>query len=115
MGTEPAVQRIALPLYQDGAHDDGLEFEMGARALSERDYEAAAQHMALVIEGPKVVQAQLLRTLALGLLGRQADARAALKVITPRPLSAVQASSVRWLEHLLDSVDRSHSPDGRQP
>ena len=75
MGTEPAVQRIAVSLYEAGARDAGLEFEMGARALSQRAYEAAEQHLALVTEGPRTVQARALRTLALELLGKGADAR----------------------------------------
>ncbi len=75
MGTEPAVQRIAVPLYEAGARDAGLEFEMGARAISERDYQAAAQHLALVTEGPRTRQAAVLRTLALELLGEGAAAR----------------------------------------
>ena len=72
MGTEPAVQRIAVPLYEAGGRDAGLEFEMGARAMSERDYEAAARHLALVTEGPRTAQARALRTLALELLGKAA-------------------------------------------
>jgi predicted membrane-bound spermidine synthase len=75
MGTEPAVQRIAVPLYEAGARDAGLEFEMGARALSQREYEAAAQHLALVTEGPRAGQAGALRALALELLGTGTDTR----------------------------------------
>ena len=75
MGTEPAVQRIAVPLYQAGARDSGLEFEMGARAMSQREYEAAAQHLALVTEGPRTGQARALRALALELLGPAAGPR----------------------------------------
>jgi spermidine synthase len=74
MGTEPAVQRIAVPLYQAGARDAGLEFEMGARAMSQREYEAAAEHLARVTDGPRTAQARALRTLAHELLGKGADA-----------------------------------------
>jgi hypothetical protein len=77
MGTEPAVQRIAVPLYEAGARDAGLEFEMGALAMSERDYQAAAQHLTLVTEGPRARQARVLKTLALELLAKAADARRA--------------------------------------
>jgi spermidine synthase len=88
MGTEPAVQRIAVPLYEAGARDAGLEFEMGARAISERDYEAAARHLALVTEGPRTAQAEALRSLALELLGKAADARrspSAVQSLLPVP------------------------------
>jgi hypothetical protein len=88
MGTEPAVQRIAVPLYEAGQRDAGLEFEMGARALSERDYQAAARHLALVTEGPRAAQARALRTLAVELLGKPADARPSPSTVqraTPAP------------------------------
>ena len=106
MGTEPAVQRIAVPLYEAGGRDPGLEFEMGARAMSEHDYEAAARHLALVTAGPRTVQAKLLRTLAFLLLGRPADAREALNATAFRPLSPVDANSVRWLAQSLERTER---------
>jgi predicted membrane-bound spermidine synthase len=106
MDTEPALQHIAVPLYEAGARDAGLEFEMGARAMSERDYESAAQHLALVTEGPRMVQAQLLRTLALGLLGRAGDARQCLNSIGFNALSPVNAYSARWLARFLQGGQR---------
>ena len=75
MGTEPAVQRIAVPLYQAGARDADLEFEMGAHAMSERNYTEAEQHLARVTEGAHAVQAALLRILAFELLGKLDEAR----------------------------------------
>jgi spermidine synthase len=110
MGTEPAVQRIAVPLYEAGARDAGLEFEMGARAMSGRDYEAAAQHLALVTGGPRAVQAQLLRTLAFELLGRGVDARQALDAIASEPLSRGDAYSARWLAKSLNRTEREPGP-----
>jgi len=109
MGTEPAVQQIALPLYETGARDAGLEFEMGAHAMSERDYERAAQHLAAVTEGPRTVQAALLRTLAFELLGRQSDARQSLDAAASRPLSATDAYSVNWLAQSLERAERESS------
>jgi hypothetical protein len=109
MGTEPAVQRIAVPLYEAGARDAELEFEMGARAMSARDYEAATQHLALVTEGPKAVQAELARTLALQLLGRPAEARESLNAAAVRPLSSGDAYSARWLAQTLDRAERNPS------
>ena len=85
MGTEPAVQRIAVPLYEAGARDAGLELEMGARAMSERDYQAAAHHFALVTEGPRAGQARVLRTLALELLGKPSEARRSRPPVRARP------------------------------
>jgi spermidine synthase len=88
MGTEPAVQRIAVPLYEAGARDTGLEFEMGARAMSERNYQAAAQHLARVTEGPRTAQSRALSALALELLAKGAGTRpspSTARSVTPAP------------------------------
>ena len=100
-GTEPDIQRIAVSRYDAGARDSELEFQMGARAISKRDYEGAAEHLALVSEEPQRVKARLLRTLALGMLGREADARQCLDSIEPRSLSPSDAYSARWLGSFL--------------
>jgi spermidine synthase len=116
MDTEPAYQRIAVPLYDAGARDAGLEFEMGARAMSERDYEGAAKHLAVVTAGSRKVQAQLLRTLALGLLGRERDARDCLNSIAVDGLSPVDAYSIKWLAHFLQRGERrADSADSHKP
>jgi hypothetical protein len=122
MDTEPAIQRIAVPLYNAGARDPDLEFEMGARAMSERDYEGAAQHLALVTEGTRMVRAQLLRTLALALLGRQGDARQCLNSLRFNALPPVDAYSARWLARFLQSkqgqsgaVDDAHKVSATAP
>jgi spermidine synthase len=101
MGSEPARQRIAVPLYQAGARDAALEFEMGARALSERDYAEAAQHLALATEPRRSVQARLLRTLALGLSGREAEARECLSSIKPGEPTPVEVEAIGWLRRFL--------------
>ena len=41
-----------MPLYQAGARDADLEFEMGAYAMSERNYTEAEQHLARDGRGP---------------------------------------------------------------
>ena len=112
MGTEPAVQRMAVSLYQTGARDADLEFEIGARAMSERDYQGAAQHLALVTETPRKVRAQLLRTLALGLLGREAEARQCLSSIEVSSLSPVNSYSAMWLERFLQGRQRGSEAVG---
>jgi predicted membrane-bound spermidine synthase len=101
MGTEPAVQHIAASLYEAGARDAGLEFEMGVRAMSKRDYEGAAQHLALVTDVPGTVMARFLRTLALGLLGNEAEARQCLNSIDPSALSQLDTYLARWLGRFL--------------
>jgi predicted membrane-bound spermidine synthase len=101
MGSEPARQRIAVPLYQAGTRDAELEFEMGARALSERDYAKAEQHLALVTEPRRSVQARLLRTLALSLAGREAEGRACLSSIEPGEPTPVEVAAIGWLGRFL--------------
>lgn len=102
MGTEPAVQRIAIPLYDEGQRGADLELEVGARDMSKRDYAGAAQHFALAARGPRGLQARLLRTLALHLAGRDADARDSLTSLPYVGLSPGDATSVRWLSQLLE-------------
>ncbi len=115
MGTEPAVQKLAVPLYEAGARDADLELEMGARALSERNYGEAAEHLAVVKMGPRAVQAQLLRTLALGLAGRAAEARTVLDSLAGAPLSAVDTTSAQWLgRYLRRESSRGGPPDVAQ-
>ena len=86
------------PWYDAGARDAELELEIGARAMAERDYEGAAQHLALVTEGGRGGRARLFRVLALGLPGREAEARRCLHAIEPGTLSPSQARSAAWLE-----------------
>jgi len=112
MGTDPIVQRIAVPLYEAGARDADLEFEVGARALSERDYEGAAQHLALVTEATRSLQARLLRTLALGLLGKEAEARQCLDSIDRSALTPNKARSAEWLERFLRGGQRPSGATG---
>jgi predicted membrane-bound spermidine synthase len=101
MGTEPAVQHIAVPLYEAGARDADLEFEMGARAMSQRDYAGAADHLARVTDGPRTVQAGLLRALALGLQRKVDEARSCLDALNSTSLSPVDAYSANWLARFL--------------
>jgi len=101
LGTEPAVRDIAVRLYAGGARDADLELQMGAAALAARAYDEAAMHLAGVTEGPRAVHAQLMRTLALGMLGRQAEARALLTSLASGALSPADTESVRWLAGFL--------------
>jgi hypothetical protein len=94
MGTEPALQEIAVRLYQAGKRDADLEFEMGARAMTARDFDEAARHLALVTDGERAGQARLLRTLALGILGRVPEAR---QELASAGSASTDATSARWL------------------
>jgi hypothetical protein len=89
---------------------------MGARAMSERDYEGAAQHLALVTEGTRLVRARLLRTLALALLGRAGDAHQCLDSLRYNALSPVDAYAARWLARFVQSKEGQSGAldDGRK-
>jgi len=102
MGTEPGRQAIAARLYDQGQRDADLEFELGAGAMSRRDYQAAVGHLGQVTAGVHAAEAQLLTTLALGLLGRTEEARQALARATASPLSVVKVESARWLARFLE-------------
>jgi spermidine synthase len=103
IGTEPDTQHIAASLYGAGARDPALEFEIGARAMADRDYEGAAQHLALVTAPSHRVRARLVRTLALGLLERKDEARHCLTSIEPGEMSTSDRYSVLWLRQWLRS------------
>ena len=103
MGTEPILQRIALRAYGAGARGSQLEFQMGARALSERDYGAAAQHFALVDEPAQRVTARLFCALALELLDRKTEAQQVLDSIDLEAMSGEDAIYALWLARFLRS------------
>ena len=108
------IQGIAVRAYQDGKRGSGLEWEMGVRALSQRDYGAAAQHFALVDEASRRVRAQLLRALALGLADRVSEARQALDSIELTALPHEEAISALWIERFLRSRARPAGAHVRQ-
>ncbi len=112
MGTDPAVQKIAVPIYEAGARDADLEFGMGARAMSERNYAEAARNFAFVTMGPRVVRALLLRTLALGLSGNDDEARRCLHSVAAVRLSPVDAYSGQWLAGFLQGGSQSPGAPG---
>jgi hypothetical protein len=101
LGTEPAVQDAALRLYQQGERGADLEWEMGARAMADRTYDEAAQHLAQVTDGPWALQAQMVRTLALALLGRPQEAHDLLRSL-PADASPADAQSANWLARFLE-------------
>jgi len=116
MGTEPGRQTIATHLYDQGLRDPDLEFELGAGAMSRRDYEAAVGHLGQVTAGSHLVEGQLLETLALGQLGRMEEARESLARATANPLSVVKNESARWLSRFLARrVLPSSASRGGQP
>jgi hypothetical protein len=112
MGTEPAVQRIAVPLYDAGSRDADLEFEIGARAMSERDYEGAAQHLALVTGASGSLRARFLRTLALALQGKDVEAAECLNSVDLSGLAKVDLYLAQWLERFLQGRQRRSGDAG---
>jgi spermidine synthase len=105
--SDPVAQEIATRTYAEGKRGSGVAFEVGVHALSERDYDAAAQYFALVDEASQRTRARLFRALALGLLDRAAEARQALNSIELATLTREDAVSAVWLGRFLES--RAHS------
>jgi len=115
MGTEPAVQRIAVPMYDASARDPDLEFEVAAWAMSERDYQSAAEHLAFLMDTPRGLQARFLRTLALGLLGKEDEARQCLNSIDHNALPRGAAYAAGWLDHFLQDKERRSGGSQKAP
>jgi len=112
MGTDRTLQLIASRADSAGERGSALEFQAGARAMSERDYGVAAQHFALVDDPSQRVTARLFRALALGLLDRKAEAQQALDSIDLEAMSGEDAVHVLWIERFLRSRSQSTSMPG---
>jgi len=115
LGTEPAAQTIAVRLYEGGARDSELEFQMGARALVARAYDDAAAHLSRVTDGPRTVHAQLMRALALEMLGQGAETRQLISGLASNPLWPADAESLRWLGEFVRRVPAAPSSPTNGP
>jgi spermidine synthase len=77
--SEPAKVDIARRAYAAGRRDAAVEFHVGAGALADRQYAAAAAHFdAVVASDPRPGPAAMLRDLALDLSGTRSDRRVAI-------------------------------------
>ena len=84
-----ASARSLVQRHVEGGVHPALAFHLGAAALADRDYEAAARFFAAAREeGHAFHSPRLLRALALGLAGHRADALAAVRAIHADSLPA---------------------------
>jgi spermidine synthase len=102
LDSEPRIRATARTRHVEGGVHPALAFHLGAAALADRDYEAAARFFAAAGEQGNAFHApRLLRALALGLLGRRGEALAAAVSVPPDSLPAHARPWRLWLtEHL---------------
>jgi len=99
LDSEPRIRATARARHVEGAVHPALAFHLGAAALADRDYEAAARFFAAAgEEGNSFHSAPLLRSLALGLTGRRGEALAAARAI---PAASVPAHARPWRDWLV--------------
>jgi hypothetical protein len=106
LDSEPRIRATARKRHVEGGVHPALAFHLGAAALADRDYEAAARFFAAAREeGNALHSPQLLRALALGLAGRRGEALAAALAV---PADSVPAHARPWREwltgHLADAA-----------
>jgi spermidine synthase len=99
LDSEPRIRATARTRHLQGGVHPALAFHLGAAALADRDYAAAARFFAAAREeGQAFHSPRLLRALALGLGGQVSEARAALSAIPPASLPAHALPWRGWLE-----------------
>jgi hypothetical protein len=98
LDSEPRIRATARARHLEGGVHPALAFHLGAAALADRDYEAAARFFAAAREvGNPFHSPRLLRALALGLLDRRAEALAAVEAI---PAASLPPHAHAWREWL---------------
>jgi hypothetical protein len=109
LGSEPRVSATARRRHLEGGSHPALAFHLGAAALSDRDYEAAARFFAAAREeGNPFHPPRLLRAFALALAGRRDEALAGVLTL-PAPTLAAHAQP--WHEWLRDGLARAAAAD----
>ena len=111
LDSEPRIRATARARHREGGSHPALAFHLGAAALADRDYSAAARFFAAAGEtGSSVHSPRLLRALALGLGGDQKNALAEVRTLPPDSLPPHARPWRDWLEgRLLGGTSR---PDG---
>jgi hypothetical protein len=98
LDSEPRIRATARTRHVEGGVHPALAFHLGAAALADRDYEAAARFFAAAREeGNAFHPPPLLRALALGLAGRRGEALAAARAI---PADSVPPHARAWRDWL---------------
>ena len=88
-----------------------LAFHLGAAAVADRDFEAAARFFAAARDsGNPFHSPRLLRALALGLAGRRDEALSAVESV---PNESLPAHARPWRRWLLDRLATNAGPGAR--
>ena len=102
LDSEPRIRATARRRHVEGGVHPALAFHLGAAALADRDYEAAARFFAAALEESRGFHsARLMRALALGLSGRRVEALAAARAVAAEDLPA---HAVPWRAWLLERL-----------
>jgi hypothetical protein len=100
LDSEPRIRATARTRHLQGGAHPALAFQLGAAALADRDYEAAARFFAAAREqGNAFHSPRLMRALALGLAGRRAEA---LEAVESVPVESLPAHAHAWRQWLLE-------------
>ena len=98
LDSEPRIRATARSRHVEGGVHPALAFHLGAAALADRDYGAAARFFAAAREeGHAFHSARLLRALALALAGRVQEARLAVDSVADSSLPPHARPWREWL------------------
>ena len=110
LDSEPRIRATARSRHVEGGVHPALAFQLGAAALADRDYEAAARFFAAAREqGNAFHSPRLLRALALGLAGRRAEALAAALAV---PADGSPAHAGPWRQWLTERLANGSGASG---
>jgi spermidine synthase len=108
LDSEPRIRTTARSRHVEGGVHPALAFQLGAAALADRDYEAAARFFAAAREqGNDFHSPRLMRALALGLAGRRGEALAAVESI---PVASLPPHAVAWRTWLAERLAAGEQP-----
>jgi len=103
LDSEPRIRATARSRHLEGGVHPALAFHLGAAALADRDYGAAARFFAAAGEEAHAFHSpRLLRALALALAGREQEARLAVTAVPPQSLEPHARPWQAWLASRLE-------------
>lgn len=113
LDSEPRIRATARARHLEGGVHPALAFHLGAAALADRDYDAAARFFAAAREaGHSFHSPRLMRALALGLAGRELEARLAVESVAA---SSLPPHAHPWRAWLVERLARGASPVRSRP
>ena len=113
LDSEPRIRATARTRHLEGGVHPALAFHLGVATLGDRDYAAAARFFAAAREeGHSFHSPRLIRALALGLDGRELEARLAVESVSA---ASLPAHARPWREWLAERLGARTKGDGGSP